>query len=398
MGTNPISSGWKSEPAITLSAGPVGVYPRVLRAMSSPVQYDYDPYFLEFYEAVAVKTAKALQVDTPALILSVEPAPGLEAGAASLISKDDIVLNLVSGVYGKGFGYWAARYCKELVEVEVAYNESLTAEQVAKALADRPDITIVSAVHHDTPSGTINPMKEIGNVIRDHGALLLLDAVSSWSGMDIHPDDCCADVFITGPGKCLGGAPGLTVMHVSDRAWAHIENNKDAPFASVLSLSDWKNAWDRNEPFPFTPSVAEINGLDAAIDNYLEEGPENVWARHALTAKACRAGVQAMGCELWAASEEIASDTTTAVRIPDGITDAALRQAARDLYGVAFSGGRNETMGKLIRIGHMGVVAQPIYATIAITALGGALNHLGHKVDVGAGMEAAMAVIDATAV
>jgi len=366
--------------------------------MSSPVQYDYDPYFLEFYEAVAVKTAKALQVDTPALILSVEPAPGLEAGAASLISKDDIVLNLVSGVYGKGFGYWAARYCKELVEVEVAYNESLTAEQVAKALADRPDITIVSAVHHDTPSGTINPMKEIGKVIRDHGALLLLDAVSSWSGMDIHPDDCCADVFITGPGKCLGGAPGLTVMHVSDRAWAHIENNKDAPFASVLSLSDWKNAWDRNEPFPFTPSVAEINGLDAAIDNYLEEGPENVWARHALTAKACRAGVQAMGCELWAANEEIASDTTTAVRIPDGITDAALRQAARDLYGVAFSGGRNETMGKLIRIGHMGVVAQPIYATIAITALGGALNHLGHKVDVGAGMEAAMAVIDATAV
>lgn len=397
MPSEPIKAGWKSEPAITLSAGPVGVYPRVLRAMSSPVQYDYDPYFLEFYETVAIKTAQAMQVDQPALILSIEPAPGIEAAAASLISKDDVVLNLVSGVYGKGFGYWAARYCKELVEVEVAYNESLTAEQVADALKSRPDITIVSAVHHDTPSGTINPMKEIGRVIRDHGALLLIDAVSSWSGMDIHPDDCFADIFITGPGKCLGGAPGLTIMHVSERAWHHIENNKDAPFASVLSLSDWKNAWSRNEPFPFTPSVAEINGLDAAIDNYLEEGPENVWARHALTAKACRAGVQAMGCELWAADESIASDTTTAVRIPSDVTDANLRQAARNLFGVAFSGGRNETMGKLIRIGHMGVVAQPVYATIAVTALGGALNHIGRKVDVGAGVEAAIAVIEADA-
>jgi pyridoxamine--pyruvate transaminase len=252
-------------------------------------------------------------------------------------------------------------------------------------------------VHHDTPSGTINPMKEIGQVIRDHGALLLVDAVSSWSGMDIHPLDCCADVFITGPGKCLGGAPGLTIMHVSERAWAHIEKNKDAPFASVLSLSDWKDAWSRDVAFPFTPSVAEINGLDAALDNYLEEGPKNVWARHSLTARACRAGVQAMGCALWAAHEAIASDTTTAVRIPNGVADTELRQIARNQYSVVFSGGRNETAGKLIRIGHMGMVAQPIYATIAITALGGALNHIGHKADVGAGVEAALSVIEADA-
>ena len=386
---------WKSKPVITLSAGPVGVYPRVLRAMATTVQYDYDEYFLNFYENVARKAALALKVDEPPLILSMEPAPGIEAAAASLISKDDVVLNLVSGVYGKGFGYWAVRYCKKLVEVEVAYNESLTAEMVADALKANPDVTIVSAVHHDTPSGTINPMREIGQVIKDHGALLLVDAVSSWSGMDMHPHDCQADVFITGPGKCLGGAPGLTLIHVSDAAWEHIDANENAPFASVLSLSDWRNAWKASEPFPFTPSVAEINGLDAALDNYLEEGPENVWARHDLTARACRAGMRAMGCEIWAATDEIASPTTTSVCVPNGIVDKELRQAARNLYGVAFSSGRNETMGKLVRIGHMGVVAQPIYATIAITALGGALNSLGFKADVGAGVKAAMAVIEA---
>jgi pyridoxamine--pyruvate transaminase len=377
------------EPAVTLSAGPVGVYPRVLRAMSRPVQYDFDPYFMEFYETVNRKVSKALRIDYPALILHCEPAPGIEAAAASLISKNDIVLNLVSGVYGKGFGYWSARYNKELIEVEVPYNEAIDPEQVEAAFTQRRDIGIVSIVHHDTPSGTVNPLREIGEIVRANDALLLVDAVSSWGGMNIHPEDCCADIFITGPSKCLGGAPGLTIMGVSERAWEHIEDNPDAPFASALSLSDWKNAWQHDQPFPFTPSVAEMNGLDAAVDNYLDEGPETVWARHAKTAKACRSGIQAMGCELWAADESIAADTTTAVRIPKGVEDETLRNAVRSLFGVTFSSGRNETLGKLLRIGHMGLVAQPIYALVAITALGGALNHLGHKVNTAAGVEAA---------
>lgn len=385
------------EPVITLSAGPVGVYPRVLRAMSMPVQYDFDPYFQQFYEEVGKKVSHALRIDDPPLILQCEPAPGIEASAASLISKSDVVLNLVSGVYGKGFGYWSDRYNKELIEIEVPYNAAIDPQQVEDAFRQRPDISIVSAVHHDTPSGTINPLREIGEIVRRNDGLLIVDAVSSWGGMDIHPGDCHADIFITGPSKCLGGAPGLTIIAVSDRAWAHIESNPDAPFASILSLKDWRYACDRDQAFPFTPSVAEINGLDAAIVNYLEEGPENVWARHSLTAKACRAGIRAMGCELWAESESIASDTTTAVSVPAGVEDEQLRMAIRKIFGVVLSSGRGETNGKLIRIGHMGQVAQPIYSLVAITALGGALNHLGVKVDTNAGIDAAMSVITADA-
>jgi pyridoxamine--pyruvate transaminase len=158
----------------------------------------------------------------PALILQCEPAPAIEATAASLISPNDVVLNLASGVYGKGFGYWSARYHKEMVEIEVPFNESIDPAAVKAAFKKRPDIKVVSLVHHDTPSGTINPAREIGKIVRDNDALLIIDAVSSFGGMDIHPGDCFADVFITGPGKCLGGAPGITVMAVSDRAWKHI--------------------------------------------------------------------------------------------------------------------------------------------------------------------------------
>jgi pyridoxamine--pyruvate transaminase len=120
-----------------------------------------------------------------------------------------------------------------------------------------------------------------------------------------------------------------------------------------------------------------------------------VWERHALTAAACRAGVVAMGLKLWAADERTASPTTTAVRIPAGIEDAALRAQARARYGVVFSSGRGETLGKLVRIGHMGPTARPLYAIVALTALGGAIRALGTQVDVAAGLDAALAVIDA---
>jgi pyridoxamine--pyruvate transaminase len=386
-----------SEPVITLSAGPVPAYPAVLRAMARPVHYDFDPWFQQFYEEVAKKASRALKVADPALILHCEPAPGIEAAAASLIGADDVVLNLASGVYGKGFGYWAQRYNKELVEIEVPYDQAIDPQAVAEAFRRRPDIKVVSLVHHDTPSGTINPAREIGQVVREHGGLLIVDAVSSFGGMDIHPGDCCADIFITGPGKCLGGAPGLTVMAVSDRGWRHMEANPRAPRASALSLLDWREAWSRDKPFPFTPSVAEVSGLDAALDHYLEEGPENVWRRHALTARACRAGIKAMGLELWARPEAIASPTTTAVRVPDGVTDRAIIDTARAAFGVVLSTGRGATLGKLIRIGHMGPVAEPIYATVAVTALGGALRRLGRRVDVGAGVDAALAEIEAAA-
>lgn len=385
------------EAAITLTSGPVNAYPDVLRGLGRTVLYDYDPAFQVFYEKVVDKAQKAMRMSTRPVILHGEPVLGLEAAAASLIGADDTVLNLASGVYGKGFGYWAKRYSPSLLEIETAYNEAIDPQAVRDMLKRHPEITVVSVCHHDTPSGTINPIDEIGAIVSDHGAYLIVDAVSSFAGMKTHPEECKADLYITGPNKCLGAPPGLTLAGVSDRAWAKMKANPAAPRASMLSILDWEKAWSRNEPFPFTPSVAEVNGLDAALDLYLNEGPEAVWARHALTAKAARDGVRAMGLRIWPAREAIASPTTTAVRTPDGIDEAALRREARARYGVVFSSGRGETLGKLTRIGHMGPTAQPIYAIAALAALGGALNALGGKADIGAGVTAAMAAIDAAA-
>ena len=146
-----------SDPVFTLTSGPVDAYPAVLRALSRTVLYDYDPAFLACYERVNEKARKALRTATPPVILHGEPVLGLEAAAASLIAREDVVLNLASGVYGKGFGYWAKRYCAELVEIETPYNEAIDPAAGRSRLRqaprhqDRLGLPSRHALGHDQP-------------------------------------------------------------------------------------------------------------------------------------------------------------------------------------------------------------------------------------------------------
>ena len=223
-----------SPPVFTLTAGPVDAYPEVLRALGRTVLYDYDPAFQAFYEGVALKAQKAMGTDTPPLILQGEPVLALEGAAASLIAKEDVVLNLASGVYGKGFGYWAARYAKTVEEIEVPYDSAIDPEKVRAFLKDHPEVKVVCVCNHDTPSGTLNDIETIGAIVAEAGALLIVDAVSSWGGMPTSAAACQAGIYVTGPNKCLGCPPALSLVAVSEAAWAKIEANPDAPFASML--------------------------------------------------------------------------------------------------------------------------------------------------------------------
>lgn len=378
----------------TLTTGPVNCYPEVLSALGKPVLYDYDPAFMAYYENVTRKLAKALNSNDMPIVLQGEPVLGLEAAAHSLVAPEDAVLNLASGVYGAGYGEWLKPRAKDFHEIRVAYNDVIDPEAVDAFLSAHPEITLVAVCHHDTPSGTINPIQDIGQVVRKHGALFVVDSVSAWAGVEVDIDACCIDLLVTGPNKCLGCPPALSILTVSDRAWDKMASNPAAPRASILSILDWKDAWKATEPFPFTPSVSEIYGLEAGIDRYLAEGPENVWVRHAKTAKAMRAGIKAMGLDLWAVSEDIASPTCTSIKLPDGVDETALRSLMKEAYGVVISSGRAETFNKLVRVGHMGPTAYPLYTILALTALGGALGQLLDKpFDIGSAVTAAETVM-----
>jgi pyridoxamine---pyruvate transaminase len=328
------------------------------------------------------------------VILHGEAVLGLEAAAASLIRRDDVVLNLVSGVYGKGYGWWARRYAREVIEVEVPYDNAVPADSVRTALHQRPDVSVVAVVHCETPSGTMNDLDAIGPVVAEHDALLIVDAVSSFGGTACDFTAWDADLVVVGPQKCLGGPAGLSLLHVSEAAWEHMKANPDAPRASVLSILDWKDAHPADRPFPFTPSVSDVYALHACLGQYLAEGPAAVQRRHQVAARSVRAGAEALGLELWAADRSICSDTVTALKVPPPLDERELSARARAESGVMLSGGQGELAGRVIQIGHMGPSAYPLSPVIALTALGRALRGFGVKADLGAAVEAALAALD----
>jgi pyridoxamine--pyruvate transaminase len=383
------------EPVFTLAAGPAGATPATLAALGQPVLHHYDPAFRELYADTVELMQTAFGTPLPPVILHGEAVLGLEAAAASLIGRDDVVLNLVSGVFGKGYGWWARRYAKEVIEVEVPYDSAVPAAAVAAALGERPDVTVVAVVHCETPSGTVNDLDAIGPVAAAHGALLIVDAVSSFGGVPCDFAAWGADLVVVGPQKCLGGPPGLSLLHVSGAAWEHMEANPAAPRASMLSILDWKNAHEPGRPFPFTPSVSDVNALHACLEQYLAEGPAAVQRRHRAAARGVRAGAEALGLELWAADRSVCSDTVTAVKVPAPLDEGELRARARAESGVMLSAAAGELAGKVITIGHMGPGAYPLSPVIALTALGRALRGFGVKADIGAAVEAAIAALDA---
>jgi pyridoxamine--pyruvate transaminase len=381
-------------PLMTLAGGPVELSERTLREQSRPVLYHYDPAFIELYERTCRLLQQVFQTQYDVVIMQGEAVLGLEAAAACLFSPGDKVLNLVSGVFGKWYQLFIEKYGAETIELAVPYNEAIDPEAVRRTLQQHPDLKFLSVVHSETPSATVNPVREIGQIAREFGVMTIVDTVSGLGGELLSPEAWGIDVAVAGPQKCLGGSPGLSLMSISPAAWQALEQKKPAPVrGTFLSILDWKDTWLDKRVFPYTPSVSLIYALESVLNQALEEGLERFAARHAMIAQACRAGVIALGLELWAARQEIAGVAVTGVKIPEDLSDKQLRNHMRERYGVMISGGYGELVGKLFRLGHMGKAAHPTYLAAQLAMLERTLADLGRPVDFGVGVGAALAAL-----
>lgn len=380
-------------PTMNLAAGPVEVTDRTLREQARPVLYHYDPAFIDFFDHTCDLLQQVYQTDYDVVIMQGEAILGLEAAAACLIEPGDKVLNLVSGVFGKWFELFVDAYGGEVVEVAVPYNDAVDPDDVRRALEEHPDVKFLSVVHSETPSGTVNPVSEIGPIAKEYGVVTIVDTVSGLGGEQLVPEAWGVDVAVAGPQKCLGGPPGLSLMSISPDAWEAMENRASPVRGSYLSILDWKYAWIEERRFPYTPSVSDVYALESVLSQVLEEGLDRYAERHQKIAAATREGVKALGLELWVAREEVAGNAVTAVTIPEGITDEQLRGTMRDRYGVMISGGYGELAGELFRLGHMGKAAHPTYMAAQLAVLERTLLDLGHDVELGAGVGAAMAAL-----
>ena len=372
----------------TISAGPTTVWPEVLAAMGRPVMYHYDPAFLEIFARTVEKAARVFQTQEDVILFQGEAVGALEAAGRACVRPGMAVLNLRSGVFGKGMGEWLRQWGATVHEVSVPFDDAVSVEAVEEALSDHPDVELVAVVHSETPSGTLNPVAEIGPLARAHGAVTLVDCVSSLGGMPFAADEWQLDMCVAGAQKCLSGPTGITPLTVSSRAWELIEKNSSAPRWSYLSLLDWRESYLRRGRFPFTPSISDVFGLEACLDVVLAEGLGGSIAQHTVAARACRAGARAMGLRLWPRSEAVMSTCTTAIALPDGLNDSHVREHVRSRYGVQISAGHGA--GNLVRIGHMGVTARSLYPVVGLAALARGLVDLGVQLDVGAGLETAL--------
>ena len=344
------------EPDFTLSAGPTMSSLRVQQAQGQPMIFDYDPVFQERFRETERMVAELFRTEQDVVLMQGEAVLGIEAAARGVVRPGMKCLNLVSGVYAKWFGDWLRAYEAEVVEIEVPYDEALDPAQVREELERHGEIEFVALVHSETPSGVENPLAEIGPIATQRGGPGLRRRRLGGRRHRAADRRLGSRPRRRRPAEVPRRPARDVALRVSDDAWAAIERNPNAPRGSFLSLLDWRETWIEGGrvKYPYTPSVSDVNGVHAAVGECLDEGLDELIARHAAAARACREGVKAMGLELWPRSEDDAANCVTAIRCPEGAEVKPTLAHIRERYGVMLSGGYGELTEQLFRLGHMG--------------------------------------------
>jgi aspartate aminotransferase-like enzyme len=334
--------------------GPTPCPPQVLAAVAKPMINHRGRHFAELIGRVVERLKRFYRTQGDVLVLTASGTGGLEAAVVNTLSPGDRVLAVVIGAFGERFAAIAQAYGAEVVRLEYEWGRAADPDDVRRVLSRDPRIKAVLVTHNETSTGVTNPLKALAAVVREHERLLLVDAVSSLGAIPLETDAWGLDVVVTGSQKGWMVPPGLAFVSVSQRAWEAYREAKMPRF--YLDLGRHKEALERGQT-PWTPALSVLFGLDVALEMMEAEGLENIFARHARIGEMTRQGVKALGLRLLA-DERYASNTVTAVVVPDGVDERVLRRLLEDEYGVVLAGGQGKLSGKIFRIGHLGWVTE----------------------------------------
>jgi len=284
-------------------------------------------------------------------ILTSSGTGALEAAVVNTMSPGDRVLSVSVGVFGDRFTQIARTYGADVTDLKVPFGKAVDPEDVRKALKADPSIKTVIITHNETSTGVTNDLATVSQIVKgEFGKLLLVDAISSIGSIPCPVDAWDLDVVATASQKGWMAPPGLAMVSVSQQAWEAAAEAKMPRF--YFDFAAAKRYFEIGQT-PWTPAVSVYYAMDAALGLLLKEGMENVFARHAQVAQMCRDGIKNLGLELFA-DESIASDTVTAIRVPEEVEAARLLRLLRTEYGVVLAGGQANLQGKIFRIGHLG--------------------------------------------
>ncbi|MFJ3923522.1 pyridoxal-phosphate-dependent aminotransferase family protein [Streptomyces sp. NPDC090022] len=335
---------------------------------------DLPPLTAERFASIERGVAELLGTRHDVVITQGEALLPLEGCIRSGARPGSTALNIVTGPYGTTFGDWLRNCGARVVDLAVPFDTAVTAGAVADALARHPGIDFVSLVHAEASTGNTNPVAEIGEVVRAHGALFMLDAVASVGAEPLLPDAWGVDLCVIGAQKAMGGPAGVSAVSVSGRAWDRFAANPAAPRRSYLSLLDWKERWidGGRAALPHAPAQLEMLALEACLDRIAAEGPAAVMARHAAAAAATRAGAAVLGAAAYVPRAAEAAPVATTLRVADASLVVAKALAADPAAVLAAGGGA--LAREMVRVNHYGPAASPAAVAAALSALATALD------------------------
>ncbi|MGQ9723726.1 MAG: pyridoxal-phosphate-dependent aminotransferase family protein [Candidatus Jordarchaeum sp.] len=370
--------------------GPTFVANSTLRAMSRQMINHRGKKFGEMLTECTENLKKVFRTKNDLFILTSSGTGAMEAAISNTIEPGDKVLCPIYGKFSERFKLIVEAFGGIPVELPIEWGAVPDSGQIEEALEREEDIKAVTVTHNETSTGVRVPLHDIGKIVKKHNALFIVDTISSMGGDHIPVDDWKIDLCISGSQKCFSLPPGLAFISVSEKAWEVINKTKRRAF--YFSLPDYLESYKKDPPEqPYTPALTFYYALQNSLRLLLDEGLENVIARHHKMAQATREAIKALELELFPEREETCSVTVTAVKIPKSVQDKELRGNIQKDHGILISGGQSALKGKIFRIGHMGHVTDK-EILMTIYALEQSLKKLGQRIELGAGVEAAMKV------
>jgi aspartate aminotransferase-like enzyme len=344
--------------------GPTALPSSVRQAGARQMINHRGPEFAAMLDRILTGMKPFFGTTSDVAMLTTAGSGGLEAAVVNTLSPGDRVLGVSIGSFGDRFAKIAGIYGANVTKLDVEWGQAVDPGAIRVALAADPAYKAVLLTHNETSTGVMNPIPVLAAAIRDLApdALILVDSVSGLGAVPFEMDAWGVDVVVTGSQKAWMAAPGLSMIAASPRAWDAMEGATMPRF--YLDLRSHRDA-AKDGQTPFTPAIAVVYQVDEGIRLMQAEGAASIFARHEACAAASRAGLQALGFELFA-DERFASRTVTAAKLPEGHDWKAFNGAIK-AHGVVLAGGQGKLSGKIFRLGHLGsVTVEEILGVIAV--------------------------------
>ena len=368
--------------------GPTFVPQAVLNASARPMINHRGPEFAALMAGLTRAMQDFLNTQGDVFLLTASGSGGMEAAVANTLSRGDKVLLFVNGAFGERFAAICKTYGVDARRVDVPWGRAVEPDLVRDELAKEKGKDAAKAVlltHNETSTGILNPLREISDVVRESGKLLIVDSISGAGGVELEVDAWGVDVLITASQKAWGAPPGVAMVTMSEKAWKAYDRS-DLPKA-YFDLQTFRSALEKGAT-PATPAVSVFIALQESLRLMAEEGQAAIIKRHRDLAYATRRGIQALNLGLFA-DERYASPCVTSFRMPTRVDPKNLIRILRDEYDTVIGSGQGRIEAQVARVGHMGFVTlQDIVAFFG--ALEPALKDLNQPVEPGQAISAVL--------